>query len=488
LAAAAVGDSGYYDCVVTGLGGVTVSEATRVLIKAVDAPDTVDLSFNAGTANRVAFNNPNGDGAIQGLAIQPDDKILVTGVFKQWNGQARTNLVRLNVDGSLDTGFAAHHFTARVNGDITVPTVAVAPDGRIYVAGVWQALDGVDDGATFHLVRLHPDGSQDKTLALPDLTSASDELVIGADGTVYNNGVRLVGNALRYLVKLPAGGAMDLAYQDGFTAARFGGDSVGALALAPDGSLVVGGTFGVTLGGVPCFNLAVVNPDGSMNLGFKSALQSRDTVNRLVRQSDGKIVALGDFADSGGELKRFLADGALDSGFNSPVKDAAFGPLVLARDGSVLVAPNTGNSLARLQVDGVVDDTFAAAVNDNITLAAVDSKGRLVIAGFFTEVRGSFDDAAHAVARTRIARLTGIPGGAVEPTPVTLGGVSLTPNGALGFSVPTQVGVTYVLEKQSALGTGPWSVVQTVVGDGSVKTLEGAIAGQSGFFRIRADR
>jgi hypothetical protein len=150
----------------------------------------------------------------------------------------------------------------------------------------------------------------------------------------------------------------------------------------------------------------------------------------LVRQADGKIVALGNFDDSGGELKRFHADGATDGGFGSAVKDAAFGPLALTRDGLVLVAPNTGNNLARLKVDGAVDDTFTVVVNDDIKLTAVDSKGRIVMAGYFTEVRGSFDDAGHAVARVRIARLTGGSvggGGTVVPTPVSLGNVAVTP-------------------------------------------------------------
>jgi acetyltransferase-like isoleucine patch superfamily enzyme len=110
------------------------------------------------------------------------------------------------------------------------------------------------------------------------------------------------------------------------------------------------------------------------------------------------------------------------------------------------------------------------------------------MAGYFTEVRGSFDDAGHAVARVRIARLTGGSvggGGTVVPTPVSLGNVAVTPGGALGLSVPTQAGLTYVLEKQTALGSGVWAAEQTVIGDGSVKALEGAIVGRSGFFRIR---
>lgn len=481
-------DSGSWDCVATGPGGVATSDAVAVLVKAANAPDTVDLTFDAGTANRGAFNNPGGDGQIEGLAIQADDKILVTGNFQQWNGQARTNLVRLNVDGSVDSAFAAHHFTARVNGDLTVPAVAVAPDGRIYVAGIWQQFDGVDDGASFHLLRLLPNGTLDQSFALPALTSAADELVILGDGTVYNNGLRLVNNAPHYLLKFPAGGSADLSFDAGYTAARFSGDTVGAMVANADGGLTVGGFFGVTQDDFPFFNLARLKPDGRLDTSFRSPLHSRDIVTRLVRQADGKIVAVGDFADSGGNVRRFLENGAFDPSFSSPVKDAAFSPLSLTSRGAILVAPNTGNELARLNADGSVDDTFTVVVNNDIRLSAVDSKGRIVIAGFFTEVRGAFDDVAHAVARRHLARLTGEAaggGGGGQPAPVTLGGVTRTPGGAVAVSFPTQVGFTYTLEKQTGLGSGIWNAAGSVVGDGSVKTLEGATSGSSAFFRIR---
>ncbi len=486
LAVTQPGDSGRYDCVAQGLGGTTISEASEVRIKAGDAADTVDAGFDAGTANRVAFGNPSGDGAIEALAIQADDRIVVAGVFQQWNGQARTNLVRLNVDGTLDTGFAAHHFTPGVNGDIAVPGLAVAPDGKIYLAGTWRALDGVDDGAPFHLVRLHGDGRLDQSFALPALTSAADELVVLADGTLFNNGLRLVNGTPQYLLKFPGGGAADPGFGAGYTAARFAGNTAGAMVADAEGGLIVGGAFGVTVGGVPSFNLARLRADGSVDAGFRSPLCSQETVNRLARQADGKIVAVGDFGTTGGNVRRFLGDGSADPGFASVVKDAGFSPLALTREGAVLVAPETGNRLARLRSNGAEDEEFLVRANDDIQLLAVDTKGRIVIAGYFTEVRGSFDDAAHAVSRRHIARLKGGPGTGTEVAgPVNLGGVALTPGGQLGIQVPTQAGFTYVLEKKGGLGEGEWTVVQTVVGDGSVKSLEAAIVGASGFFRIR---
>ncbi len=138
-------DEGVYDAVAINAGGTSpATKGARVIVKSATSPDAVDLTFNAGTANRIAFNNPNADGAIEGIAVQPDDKIVVVGTFKQWNGQARTNIVRLNVDGSLDTSFAAHAFTTTVNGEISVPGVALDSQGRIYVTGNWGTMDGAN--------------------------------------------------------------------------------------------------------------------------------------------------------------------------------------------------------------------------------------------------------------------------------------------------------------------------------------------------------
>src|SRR5712692_5434563 len=53
--------------------------------------------------------NPGADGGVQGsvlaLAAQADGKILVGGFFATLGGQSRTNIGRLNADGTPDTSF-----------------------------------------------------------------------------------------------------------------------------------------------------------------------------------------------------------------------------------------------------------------------------------------------------------------------------------------------------------------------------------------------
>ncbi len=49
--------------------------------------------------------NPDVNGHVIALAIQPDNKILVGGDFNQVNGQVHAGIARLNPYGDLDSGF-----------------------------------------------------------------------------------------------------------------------------------------------------------------------------------------------------------------------------------------------------------------------------------------------------------------------------------------------------------------------------------------------
>jgi hypothetical protein len=72
------------------------------------------------------------------LASQRDGKVLVGGVFSAIGGQSRTNLGRLNPDGSVDLGF-------RAAADGTVCCLGLQPDGKILVGGIlppWEARRG----------------------------------------------------------------------------------------------------------------------------------------------------------------------------------------------------------------------------------------------------------------------------------------------------------------------------------------------------------
>jgi hypothetical protein len=70
--------------------------------------------------------------------LQADGRILVGGQFTTLAGQSRTNIARLNADGTLDTSFnpGAGGFYPHVN------SLAVQADGKILVGGSFTTLGG----------------------------------------------------------------------------------------------------------------------------------------------------------------------------------------------------------------------------------------------------------------------------------------------------------------------------------------------------------
>jgi hypothetical protein len=270
----------------------------------------------------------------------------------------------------------------------------------------------------------------------------------------------------------------------GFTASRFSGSGPSGWFANPDGSLVLGGGFGAADGGgFAQFNLTKLNADGSVASGFRSPLDQPDLVNHVARLPDGRFIATGDFHTPVRNVRRFLADGSADGSFDSPLTGAAFSPVVVEADGTVILPANTGNDLFRLEAAGIPDEAFFVQANDDIKLTALDSKGRIVIAGYLSQIVGSFSDAAHTVARKSIARLYGrYGGGAVSTAPEM--GAPVFAAGKLSFNLPTMAGTTYEVQFKPALTDATWSVRETIVGDGSTKTVTVDAAGGAGFVRV----
>jgi uncharacterized delta-60 repeat protein/uncharacterized repeat protein (TIGR01451 family) len=159
------------------------------------------LSINGATRNHIArlnadgsldysFNNP-GTGAsdsVRALTIQLDGRILVGGLFTNFNGTVQNHIVRLNADGSLDSTF-----NGGLGGDGAVYTIALQPDNRILLGGEFTRWDGVTRN---HLTRLDPDGSIDPTINFGAgcdsfvaslVLQTNDTILLGGGFTTYDD-------------------------------------------------------------------------------------------------------------------------------------------------------------------------------------------------------------------------------------------------------------------------------------------------------------
>ncbi len=324
--------------------------------------------------------NPNADGLVYTLTVQPDGKILVGGGFTSMSGEARNRIARLHPNGSLDTGF-------NPNADGSVSNLVVQLDGKILVGGGFTSMGGE---ARNRIARLHPNGSLD-TGFNPNPNYAVLAMAVQLDGKILVGGhfTSMGGEACNHIARLLPDGSLDTGFNpnvDGW---------VYTLAVQPDGKILVGGDF-TSMGGVARNRIARLHPDGSLDTGFNP--YPNWLVYTLAVQPDGKILVGGDFTSMGGVARNRIArlhpDGSLDTGFN-PNANGDVLTLAIQADGKILVGGNfTGmggearNRIARLHPNGSLDIEFDPSANGSVLTLAIQADGKILVGGNFTSMGG----------------------------------------------------------------------------------------------------
>lgn len=245
----------------------------------------------------------------------------------------------IGTPGALDTSFGATGGKVVVPAGISDDTglaVAVQPDGKVLIAG--RAAEHLGD---FALVRLERDGALDATF--------------GTGGRVLTD---LAGAA----------------------------DAVHAIALQPDGKIVVAGVTTTAATGND-FAVARYLPDGRLDASFgtggtviTAVGPDADAAYAIALQADGKIVVGGDSSRGASQtgvdyaLVRYTATGALDAGFGTggvvltPIaasggRDSIYALATQFIDGEerIVAAGGEGDfSAARYRATGALDASFGS--------------------------------------------------------------------------------------------------------------------------------
>jgi uncharacterized delta-60 repeat protein len=230
---------------------------------------------------------------------------------------------------------------------------------------------------------------------------------------------KATGKAARLLLSvavLLTGGAAAVRGQsalDGFDPNAIGNPS-GAVFVAvvqpADGKILIGGRFDTVLG-VTRRHLARLNPDGTVDTVFNPIVNDGGYVGAIAVQPDGQILICGDFSNVNNQPGNYIArldrvTGAPDSTFSQ----SAVGGLSIAVQpgGKILVGGRIGNNwFIRLNSDGTVDSTFNPDVYYDVRAIALQADGMILIGGDFTKIGGD-------PTRKYLARLT--KDGIVDPT------------------------------------------------------------------------
>ncbi len=246
------------------------------------------------------------------------------------------------------------------------------------------------------------------------------------DGPIYNKEIVVQSDgkilvAGDFTTVTPNGGTMVIRnriarfFSDGLLDSNFNpnaNNTVNAVALQPDGKILVGGYF-TSIGGKSRNRIARLDPlTGAAEESFNP--NANDLVQSIVVQSDGKILVGGFFTQIDGQTRNYIArlnsDGTLDQTFN-PNPDSSVVAIAVQQNNQILVAGYFGNIgglprnyIARLDsASGIADGAFNANANTNsfVNAIAVQSDGKIVIGGAFKTNLGNIGGQP----RNRIARL-----------------------------------------------------------------------------------
>ena len=432
----------------------------------------IDLDPTFGQGGKVVTPFPGPQSSASAVLIQPDNRIVAAGSV----GDAfspRVALARYNSDGSLDPTFGSGGRVVTNAGGVGsyATGLALQPDGKLLVSGVLILVDAPAD-SSFLVVRYLPDGSLDPSfgaggivatdfLAGPGGQDGAKSLTVEPGGNIVAagfTGVFTNSNAFA-LARYDSTGGLDPTFGVGGRVVVDMGagltDSVNAVALQPNGGVVGCGTYFE----FPRNRFALIRltPDGSLDPTFGSggrvyteASPDGSSCQGMGLQSDGKIVAFGgalsDFA-----VLRYLADGSLDLGFGAggialtrfEGSSGANGGAIAA-DGGIVAAGTafsgveTDFALAGYLPDGQPDPDFGPTGwlttdfggHDGANAMAIQPDGRIVAAGF----AGPVDQIQFA-----LARYAGAISGATAPVP------ALSEAGLLALGVLLAVAGTALL-------------------------------------------
>lgn len=409
-----------------------VNDVSRNRIARLNADGSLDTTFDPGGGT---------DNVIRDLALQADGKILVAGFFNTYDATPRSNLARINTDGSLDSGFSA-------NTNSTVYAVVPLSSGQILIGGLFTSVNSVSRS---RFARLDSSGSVDVSVTTSANASVRDILILqdgkiliaggftdisstlkgriarlnsdcsldasfpagnGANGTVLTltemaggglfiggqfntfNGVNRSG-----ITKLDAGGAVDTTFDPGI---GFNIGQIRSIKALPDGNIGVGGVFTNYNGDLR--DIAVIlAPNGTLNPDFDIIALSQAKLRASVTQSNGKAVIAGVFTKVGSSfvsgIVRVDAFGEHDPNFafglapnsdiyvmkRSPIFDT---DMIYVGGNLTAYGSQPVGRVARLRPDGTLDLSFLPTANGFVS-NIYPTTDKVYVTGQFSTMNGT---------------------------------------------------------------------------------------------------
>ena len=431
--------------------------------------------------------NPNANSIVNSVALQPDGKILIAGYFTQLNPNnsaqaASGHIARLNHDGSVDKSFTP-------STDDEVSVMVLQPNGQVIVGGRFQNVQPSGAGkaqSRSYAARFNSDGSVDSVfnpnpngVVYAIAYQPNGQIIIGGSFTTVQPAGASAPIARNHVARFNSDGSLDLGFNPNAD------KPVLALCVEPNGQILIGGGFSTLQpnGSPTAINrscAARLNSDGSLDSTFDP--EPNGSVVTFQVLANGQIIMGGQFIQvqpngsltptQANFLARLNADGSLDTSFIiNPL--AGVTATALQSDGKLIIAGNftsvfpvnsitqtSAPYIARINQDGSIDNTFLPQPNQTVNAVAVQPDGNVVIGGYFSAL--SPLDSAFAVTRNFIARVGpyGTPDTTLDPDS----------QGMIFASITLPSGETYIGGTFQTVGGASQSYLAKLTASGSLDT------------------
>lgn len=369
--------------------------------RVVAVPMDLSPRFNEGVTLPVYF--------VSDIAVQPDNKIIISGNFSGVNGRSNNCLARLNADGSLDANFNIG-VGCRAGMINAVALQVINGETKILIGGDFTAFGTTDPlNQRGRLARLNADGSLDETflgLSAFGPSPSVEDIAVQPDGKILIasfNMIQYNGTPVPRFARVNTDGSLDTAFNANLGAGF--DNSTKKIFIQDDEKILVGGSFTKKIARLDKFG----NFDAafSANIGTGAVGCSGCTVSGIEVDANDNIVIVGGFSDFNAVpragVARLNSAGMLDMGFTSPVSNS-FSPQTVVIEpfgmGKIIVSGaqtgfndgvTTRNNVARLNpADGSIDPTFniGAGTNSVHNPSSFLKDGKLLVGGAFTFVSG----------------------------------------------------------------------------------------------------
>jgi uncharacterized delta-60 repeat protein len=230
--------------VFTTYSGITCKNIIRL-----NSGGTIDDTFDVGTGfNLLTQQNP--------IVIQSDNKILIGGGFTTYSGITSNHIIRLNPNGTID-----NTFTIGTGFNGSVYAIAIQPDNKLVISGNFTSYSGTTIN---RIIRLNSGGTIDNTFNVGSgFNSPPTSIVLQPDGKILMIGTFTTykGITKNRIIRLNSDGSIDNSF---LTGVGFSTGVPNDIKLQYNKKIIVGGLF-TSYNNISYNRIVRINSDGSSN-------------------------------------------------------------------------------------------------------------------------------------------------------------------------------------------------------------------------------